>query len=246
MKFSFFEEFIRLLLLQCDKKPESFVAFFDHSDFLIGYYYSCSENIFTHVSSSFQKILGYHQNNILCNDNFYSNIIHPHDEQNLKDSLKITTVSDSHLSHFSNYCNVYRTKCRARHIKGYWKYFIIFSVDCWNLKTNSTDRIGLFAVEHVKHYYPLISKDKDSIQLRKSKSKINSDSQELIKYNNIITPRESEILELISEGMIAKEIAKKLNISLSTVISHRKNLISKFEVHNTAELINTATKLMLV
>ncbi len=62
----------------------------------------------------------------------------------------------------------------------------------------------------------------------------------------MISPRESEILKFISEGIIAKEIARKLNICLSTVITHRKNLIHKFHVHNTAELIKKATKLMLI
>jgi DNA-binding CsgD family transcriptional regulator len=61
-----------------------------------------------------------------------------------------------------------------------------------------------------------------------------------------VSPRESQILELISKGIIAKNIAKKLNISLNTVITHRKNLLSKFNVRNTAEMISKAAKIMLI
>lgn len=53
----------------------------------------------------------------------------------------------------------------------------------------------------------------------------------------IITSREKEILQLISNGYSSKMIATKLNISEETVVSHRKNLLRKFKAKNTAELI---------
>lgn len=56
----------------------------------------------------------------------------------------------------------------------------------------------------------------------------------------IITPREREVLELISKGYNYREIAEKLFISEETVISHRKHLLSKFKAHNSAELIRIA------
>lgn len=42
-----------------------------------------------------------------------------------------------------------------------------------------------------------------------------------------LTNREIEILKLIVQGHMNKEVADKLNISLNTVLSHRKNIISK-------------------
>ncbi|NNE75874.1 MAG: response regulator transcription factor, partial [Pricia sp.] len=57
----------------------------------------------------------------------------------------------------------------------------------------------------------------------------------------IITRREKEVLLLISDGMTNNEIATKLFISITTVDSHRKNLLSKFEARNTATLIKKAT-----
>lgn len=53
----------------------------------------------------------------------------------------------------------------------------------------------------------------------------------------ILTSREKEILVLISEGLTNKEIADQLYISPLTVDSHRKNLLAKFTVKNTAALV---------
>ena len=56
----------------------------------------------------------------------------------------------------------------------------------------------------------------------------------------IITRRESEILKLIADGLTNQEIAEKLFISTSTVDSHRKNLLIKFDAKNTAALVKIA------
>lgn len=56
----------------------------------------------------------------------------------------------------------------------------------------------------------------------------------------ILTSREKEVLALIAEGLTNKEIADHLFISPLTVDSHRKNLLAKFAVKNTAALIKLA------
>jgi DNA-binding NarL/FixJ family response regulator len=58
----------------------------------------------------------------------------------------------------------------------------------------------------------------------------------------VITRREKEVLALIAEGLTNNEIAEKLFISTTTVDTHRKNLLSKFEVKNTATLIRLAAQ----
>jgi len=58
--------------------------------------------------------------------------------------------------------------------------------------------------------------------------------------NQHVTKREKEVLQLLANGYSTKQIASKLNISYHTVVSHRKNIISKFQVQNTAELISKA------
>lgn len=56
----------------------------------------------------------------------------------------------------------------------------------------------------------------------------------------LITRREKEILTLIAEGFTNPEIAEKIFVSPSTVDSHRKNLLAKLDVKNTAALVKFA------
>nr|WP_294906259.1 response regulator transcription factor [uncultured Lacibacter sp.] len=58
----------------------------------------------------------------------------------------------------------------------------------------------------------------------------------------VITRREKEILLLIAEGLTNAEIAEKLFISIPTVNTHRKSLLEKFDVKNTALLISKAIR----
>jgi DNA-binding NarL/FixJ family response regulator len=62
----------------------------------------------------------------------------------------------------------------------------------------------------------------------------------------VITRREKEVLELIADGMTNNEIAQKLFISTTTVDTHRKNLLTKFEAKNTASLIRIAAQMKMV
>src|SRR4030067_2336583 len=57
-----------------------------------------------------------------------------------------------------------------------------------------------------------------------------------------LTPREREILQLIAEGMIIKEIASKLGLRLNTALVHRKNIMKKLDLHKKADLVRYAIK----
>ena len=57
-----------------------------------------------------------------------------------------------------------------------------------------------------------------------------------------LTKREVEILQLIAEEYSNPEIAEKLFISIRTVDTHRRNLIEKLNVKNTAGLVKYAIK----
>ena len=59
----------------------------------------------------------------------------------------------------------------------------------------------------------------------------------------IITNREKEVLHLIAHEYSTNEIANHLYISAYTVHSHRKNLLHKMDVRNTAGLIRKAFEL---
>ncbi|MHC1743437.1 MAG: response regulator [Syntrophobacteraceae bacterium] len=57
-----------------------------------------------------------------------------------------------------------------------------------------------------------------------------------------LTPREREVLQLLAEGRMVKQIAAHLNISNKTVETHRQQLMSKLNVSNLAELIKYALR----
>lgn len=62
----------------------------------------------------------------------------------------------------------------------------------------------------------------------------------------LLTKREIEILVLIRQGLLSKEIAYKLNLSIYTVNNHRKNIMAKLNVNNIIEAINQAESLRIL
>lgn len=56
------------------------------------------------------------------------------------------------------------------------------------------------------------------------------------RQSRVLSDREVEVLSLIVRGLINKEIAELLHISLTTVISHRKNIMEKLGIHSVSGL----------
>jgi DNA-binding NarL/FixJ family response regulator len=61
-----------------------------------------------------------------------------------------------------------------------------------------------------------------------------------------ITRREKEVLQLIADGFTNAEIAEKLFIGSATVDTHRKSLLAKFNMKNTASLVRFVTQHNLI
>jgi DNA-binding NarL/FixJ family response regulator len=57
---------------------------------------------------------------------------------------------------------------------------------------------------------------------------------------NRLTPRESEVLQLVAEGSANKQVALELGISIKTVEKHRQHLMDKLNIHDTASLTRYA------
>ena len=72
--------------------------------------------------------------------------------------------------------------------------------------------------------------------------------QNTSKYDQtpILTRREKEVLIEIADGLTNQQIADKLFISITTVSSHRQNLMLKLDANNTASLIKMAGKFDLI
>jgi two-component system response regulator NreC len=58
----------------------------------------------------------------------------------------------------------------------------------------------------------------------------------------LLTDREKEVLQLLAEGRSNKEVATLLDLGLSTVETHRANLMQKLNLHNTAEIVLYAVR----
>jgi len=64
--------------------------------------------------------------------------------------------------------------------------------------------------------------------------------------NEILSPRQQEILQMIAESKSTKQIALALKISVKTVETHRSLLMKRLNVHDVASLVRHAVKIGLV
>jgi DNA-binding NarL/FixJ family response regulator len=100
---------------------------------------------------------------------------------------------------------------------------------------NATQEELIDAIESVVQGRVFLSTEVASIVKKGADSKI-----------PVITRREKEILGLIADGLTNNAIAEKLFISTTTVDTHRKSLLAKFEVKNTATLIRQAIQFQFI
>ncbi|MDU1892312.1 MAG: helix-turn-helix transcriptional regulator [Dysgonomonas sp.] len=121
-----------------------------------------------------------------------------------------------------------------KHISGNFNenmcYAVIFTIDSFQKDLEKNNRI------REKVLKPMI----DNL----SESEI-ADWQELIAVSHSLkenrdqplSQRELDVLRLVALGLLNKEIADKLNISLNTVLSHRKNITAKLGIKTVSGLI---------
>ena len=76
------------------------------------------------------------------------------------------------------------------------------------------------------------------IHLPEQDQKINQ--QDLIQAGNLLSSRETEIVQLIAREYSNKEISRALHISVGTVETHRRNIFQKMGAKNMAGLIHRA------
>lgn len=63
---------------------------------------------------------------------------------------------------------------------------------------------------------------------------------------NLLSKREREVLLLIAQGKMSKEIADRLSISIHTVSRHRQNILEKLHVDNSIRALDVARELHLL
>ena len=102
----------------------------------------------------------------------------------------------------------------------------------------AADLIGAIqAVSQNKSFFsPKVSRilSEDYVRVLKQKGAVDT--------YDLLTGREREILQLLAEGKVNKEVAATLNISPYTVETHRSHILQKLNLHNPAELVLYAVR----
>jgi DNA-binding NarL/FixJ family response regulator len=86
----------------------------------------------------------------------------------------------------------------------------------------------------------------------KGKTYVSYSVSEVLKKKTIenaipmLTKREKQVLELIAEGLTNQAIAEKLFLDITTINSHRKNMLTKYNLNNTAALVKLAITHQLI
>ncbi len=86
-----------------------------------------------------------------------------------------------------------------------------------------------------KLYY---SADVSSVLL----NSIMTESTDKKRTKDVVSDREKEVAVFIAKGLTSAEIGEELHVSARTVESHRRNIISKLDLKNTAQMISYAIK----
>ncbi|MDF2449506.1 MAG: two component transcriptional regulator, LuxR family [Bacteroidota bacterium] len=110
------------------------------------------------------------------------------------------------------------------------------------LKNTGVDELtkAILTVSSSNRYYcneasqVLISNSKNDLPILNKKFELN------LNQKNVLSTREREVMFLIVKELSSAQIAEKLFISKRTVDSHRKNIISKLNLKNTAGLVKYA------
>jgi DNA-binding NarL/FixJ family response regulator len=105
------------------------------------------------------------------------------------------------------------------------------------LKNVSPDEL-LTCIQEALDGRVTFSREAKEIMARPSKAELSEAAS--------ITKREKQILQLLAQGKTTAAIAAELFLSPLTVDTHRKNLLQKFDVKNTAELLMAAVQQKLL
>jgi DNA-binding CsgD family transcriptional regulator len=198
-----------------------------------------------YISAKFEVMFRWKVDDIYNDDiNFFQSHIHPEDYLKLMGSgiyfLKLGLSLPREQGRDFKLVNTYRV------LNGEGFYVNVIEQH-WALEFDKRGNVWL-ALSIID-----ISPDQDTANPFNSRA-INFKTGEVYKFPPVIksvkkealTIREKEILTLLSDGLLSKEIADKLFISVNTVNTHRQHILEKLEADNTREAIKYASKLGLI
>lgn len=182
----------------------------------IGFIYDIAFDKFIYLGQNIKEITGISFQEYIDKDIFsLKNVIHPEDfsEAICRLHTFITKNRKQSNQQMANYLN--SIILRIKHINGQWQMIKVYDLKLFYLTKDSICTLVGY-ICRIKN--------------------LNNN------YVSLLTAREKEILNLVSNGYSTKIIANKLYISEATVITHRRHLLEKFNVRNTAQLISEAYK----
>jgi len=197
-----------------------------------------------HIYSSYnlEEIFGYSTSEIKDNGNEYFNSrIHPEDFIQLlrNGALLLNFFFGLPASEHRNYKlqNEYRILNQKKQYVRIIEQHLLLEHDI-----HQNIWLSLSVMDLSPNQTPLSSVNSQLLNIKTGE--INNSWQ---KHNDSIqlTKRETEILQLVREGYLSKEISDNLSISIHTVNTHRQKILKKLGVNNSIEAIEYANKLNL-
>jgi DNA-binding CsgD family transcriptional regulator len=192
-----------------------------------------------YYSSNFGMLLGYEPSDYQATgQQFFANKIHPEDAQKLSiggvSVLKIfnSFSSDEKLNH--KVVNEYRMlNAQGQYIR------LIEQHQVLELDQKGQLWLMMMIVDVSPNQDETEGSKSQLLNFRTGKI-IPMEVQQPVKFE--LTKRELEILRLVKEGMLSKEISDKLAISVHTVNTHRQRFLEKLGANNSFEAIMFASK----
>jgi len=112
---------------------------------------------------------------------------------------------------------------------------------------SDSDRSLVAAVEALALHKPFFTSCATEIMLESIRTRgTGSPSEVPQSVRDRLTPREREIVQLLSEGKSSKEVAVILGISVKTSETHRANIMRKLEIHSVSQLVRYAVRNQIV
>jgi DNA-binding NarL/FixJ family response regulator len=112
---------------------------------------------------------------------------------------------------------------------------------------SDSDRSLVAAVEALALHKPFFTSCATEIMLESIRNRGTTPVTEVPQtVRDRLTPREREIVQLLSEGKSSKEVAVILGISVKTSETHRANIMRKLEIHSVSQLVRYAVRNQIV
>jgi DNA-binding NarL/FixJ family response regulator len=111
---------------------------------------------------------------------------------------------------------------------------------------SDSDRDLVLAVEALAKHKPFFTSQATELILRNSATPGRLVTEVPESLRSSLTPREREIVQLLSEGRSSKEVASVLGISVKTAETHRANIMRKLDLHSVSGLVRYAVRNQII